>query len=121
MPLLPTQIGRAAEYLVCHILECYGIEAHHLNSTTDVLAVVASGRVIRLEVKAANPRGGYGSYRFLSNNKGKSDYYAFVAFDQSRVIFIPSDRVVGITMTIAQNQFTPERQHATLAILGELT
>jgi hypothetical protein len=121
MPLLPTQIGRAAEYLVCHILECNGIEAHHLNSTTDVLAVVASGRVIRLEVKASNPKGDCKSYRFLSNNNGRSDYYAFVAFDQGRVIFMPSDRVVSKSMTIAHDQFTPERQHATLAILGELT
>jgi len=121
MPLLPTQIGRAAEYLVCHILECHGIEAHHLNSTTDVLAVVASGRVIRLEVKAANPRDGHKSYRFLSNNNGRSDYYAFVAFDQGRVIFIPSDKVVKKSTTIPHDQFTPERQHATLAILGETT
>jgi hypothetical protein len=122
MALSATQTGRAAEHLVCYLLELNGIDAHHLNSTTDVLAIVKSGKVLRIEVKAANPaptrRHGF-VYRFQANNKGRADFYAFVAADLEAAVFAPSREITKQLISIPQRDFSWEHQVQTLIKLGE--
>lgn len=122
MSLSATQTGRAAEHLVCYLLELNGIDAHHLNSTTDVLAIVKSGKVLRIEVKASNPapsRRAGSVYRFNANNKGRADFYAFVAADLEVAIFSPSREITKQTVSIPQRDFSWEQQVQTLIKLGE--
>jgi len=121
MELRSTQTGRAAEYLCCYLLELNGIEAHHLNSTTDILAVVPSGRVVRLEVKASNTPAHKKSgdkYRFLARNAGRSDWYVFVALDIQLMIFMPSAEVKNKTITIDGSAFTELAQSSTLSAMA---
>lgn len=121
--LSQTQTGRAAEYLVCYMLELNGIEAHHLNSTTDILAVVKSGRVIRLEVKASNnpkQRATGVNYNFMIKNTNNADWIAFVALDIEAVIFMPIDMVKNQTVTLYRQDFAQDAQISTLQKLGDM-
>lgn len=117
-----TQTGRAAEYLVCYKLEIAGIEAHHLNSTTDILAVLKSGRVIRLEVKASNNPKQKSTgiiYNFHVLSTDNADWFAFVALDMEAVIFMPSDMVTAKTVTLYRQDFTQDIQTSTLQQMGD--
>ena len=53
MRLSSTQIGRSGEYYVCHLLEVAGIEVTRIDGQFDLLAVLPSGRLVRIEVKTA--------------------------------------------------------------------
>jgi hypothetical protein len=122
MALSATQTGRAAEHLVCYLLELNGIDAHHLNSTADILAIVKSGKVLRIEVKAANPtpaRRAGSVYGFHANNKGRADFYAFVAVDLEAAIFAPSREITKQFISIPQSDFSWEQQVQTIIKLGE--
>jgi hypothetical protein len=120
--LKPTQIGRAAEFLVCYTLQINGIECHHANSTTDVIATVPSGRLIRLEVKAAtSTRIGGSSYHYLASRTDNSDWYAFVALDIGLMVFMPKSHIKTKTVTIRQSEFTSQHQAETLKQLGAET
>ena len=99
-----------------------GIEAHHLNSTTDILAVVNSGRVIRLEVKASNNPKQKSTgiiYNFHVLSTDNADWFAFVALDMEAVIFMPSDMVTAKTVTLYRQDFAQDAQISTLQKLGD--
>lgn len=120
--LKPTQIGRAAEFLVCYTLQINGIECHHANSTTDIIAIVPSGRLIRLEVKASTSiRAGSKSYHFLASRTNNSDWYAFVALDIGLMIFMRVSSIKTQAVTIRQSEFTIQHQTETLKQLGAET
>jgi hypothetical protein len=117
--LSSTQIGRAAEFLVCYTLQLNGIECYHVNSTTDVIATVGSGRLIRLEVKAASaPRPKAKTYHYLASRTDNSDWYALVALDIGLMLFMPTSHITTKMITIQKSEFTAERQAETLQQLG---
>ena len=120
--LKPTQIGRAAEFLVCYTLQVNGIECYHVNSTTDVIATVPSGKLIRLEVKGATSiQTGKQSYRFLASKTDNSDWYALVALDLCLMIFMRKLQIKTKTVSIHKSEFTSEHQAETLQQLGAET
>lgn len=122
--LSKTQIGRAAEFLVCYTLQLNGIECYHVNSTTDVIVTVPSGRLLRIEVKSAtapSPRKHAKAYRFFVSKTNNSDWYALVALDTGLMIFMPRSSITTQTITIRESRFTAERQADTLQKLGAKT
>jgi len=122
--LSKTQIGRAAEFLVCYTLQLNNIECYHVNSTTDVIATVASGRLLRVEVKAATvptPRKHDNAYRFHVSKTDNADWYALVALDTGLMIFMPRTQIKTRLITIRESRFTAERQADTIQKLGAET
>lgn len=122
--LSSTQVGRAAEFLVCYTLQLNGIECYHVNSTTDVIATVASGRLLRVEVKSATTptlRKHENVYRFHVSKICNADWYAFVALDTGLMIFMPRAQIKTKLITIRESQFTEERQADTIQKLGAET
>ena len=122
--LSKTQIGRAAEFLVCYTLQLNGIECYHVNSTTDVIATVASGRLLRVEVKSATvptPRKHDNAYRFHVSKTDNADWYALVALDTGLMIFMPRTQIKTRLITIRESRFTAERQADTIQNLGAET
>lgn len=120
--LSATQIGRAAEFLVCYTLQVNGIECHHANSTTDVIATVLSGRMIRVEVKAATTtRAGRTAYQFFTSKTNNSDWYALVALDIGMMLFMPVSDIKTKVITVMQSKFTDQRQAETLQQMGAET
>jgi Holliday junction resolvase-like predicted endonuclease len=120
--LSATQIGRAAEFLVCYTLQVNGIECHHANSTTDVIATVLSGRMIRVEVKSATTtKLGRSTYQFFTSKTNNSDWYALVALDMGMMLFMPVSDIKTKVITVRQSEFTDQRQAETLQQLGAET
>ena len=124
--LSSTQIGRAAEFLACYTLQINGIECYHVNSTTDIIATVPSGKMIRLEVKAATaprprPRSGDDAYLYFTSKTDNSDWYALVALDIGLMIFMPRSHIKTKLITAHMSEFTHERQAETLKQLGAET
>jgi hypothetical protein len=120
--LRPTQIGRAAEFLVCYTLQINGIECSHVNSETDIIATALSGRMLRVEVKAATTtKAGRGTYQFLTSKTNNSDWYALVALDIGMMLFMPVSQINTKAITIGKSKFTHERQTETLQQLGAET
>lgn len=119
-----TQIGRAAEFLVCYTLQLNGIECYHVNSTTDVIATVASGRLLRVEVKSSTApmsRKSDDAYRFHIGKTKNADWYALVALDIGLMIFMQRSHIKKQTMTIRESQFTEDMQVDTIQKLGAET
>ena len=120
--LSPTQIGRAAEFWVCYVLQMNGIECYHVNSETDVIATLASGRLIRIEVKAATTvKRGKNIYQFFASKTNNSDWYALVALDMGLMIFMPVSDIKTKVITVRRSAFTDQRQAETLQQLGAET
>jgi len=120
--LSSTQIGRAAEFLVCYTLQVNGIECYHANSTTDVIATVASGKMIRVEVKSSTAKKiGRSTYQFFTSKTNNSDWYALVALDIGLMLFMPVSCIKTKTITVKQSDFTDQRQAETLQQLGAET
>jgi len=109
-----TETGRTAEFLVCYVLQCNGIEAHHINASTDVIAILKTGKMIRIEVKGASQpvkRGHRSSYIFGKNLSDNAEWYAFVALDREAVFFVPNDMAKkGQSVTIKALFFTSDEQ-----------
>lgn len=124
-----TQIGRAAEFLVCYTLQLNGIECYHVNSTTDVIATVASGKLLRVEVKSATTpalRKNDNAYRFHISKTDNADWYALVALDTGLMIFMSRTQVKTRdvktrTITVRASRFTAELQADTIQKLGAET
>ena len=117
-----TQIGRAAEFLVCYTLQVNGIECHHANSETVVIATALSGRMIRVEVKSATKtKASRDTYQFSTSRTNNSDWYALVALDIGMMIFMPVSAINTKIITVSRADFTYQRQAETLQQLGAET
>jgi hypothetical protein len=106
--LSATQIGRAGEYYVCHLLEVAGIEVTRIDGQFDLLAVLPSGRLARIEVKTATrPSRGVSIY-----HKGGSacDFWALYSIEAGvvRIVSNDSQYVKEKVIRVPQGDFTED-------------
>lgn len=117
-----TETGRTAEFLVCYVLQCIGIEAHHVNASTDIIATLKSGRLLRIEVKGSSEpvkRGHRASYVFRRTFTNNAEWYAFVALDKELVFFVPSAEITGKSITIHNSKFSEAEQKRSVESIGD--
>jgi len=119
--LSATQIGRAGEYHVCALLERHGIEASRVDGKFDLIAVLPSGKILRMEVKTAN-RNNRGSYQFL-RGKSECDYFALLNNEAMIVRMFPVHHpfIQGKrTIRLLDRDFTEEAAAADMQALLSL-
>lgn len=117
-----TETGRTAEFLVCYVLQCNGIEAHHVNASTDIIATLKSGRLVRIEVKGSSEpvkRGNRSSYLFSRTSTNNAEWYAFVALDKELVFFVPSVEIKGKSITIHNSKFSEAEQKRSVESISD--
>ena len=118
MPRTNLHIGRHGEYYVCALLEAVGVEATRSDGDFDVIGLLPSGKLVKIEVKTCSaPRRRDRSYGF-GINKGSPDVYALYAFDLGIVVFEPAEKMRALTyVSRSRSHFTQEAQEASLKAL----
>ena len=107
-----TKIGRVGEFFVAYVLERHGVECHHVDRFgMDLWCRLPDERLVTVEVKTCTGTRRSGprrpAYLFTTNSR-TADWYAFVALDIERVLFVPMHEVTAMTMRIKPHNFTAE-------------
>ena len=107
------KIGRVGEFFVAYVLERHGVECHHVDRFgMDLWCRLPNERLVTVEVKTstgARRRGGHRPAYFFSTNSRNADWYAFVALDIERVLFVPMNEVTAVTLRFKPHDFIEER------------
>ena len=107
------KIGRVGEFFVAYVLERHGVECHHVDRFgMDLWCRLPDGCLVTVEVKTATGARGRGAHLpnyFFSTNSRNADWYALVALDIERVLFVPMHEVTAMTLRIKPYDFTEER------------
>jgi len=107
------KIGRVGEFFVAYVLERHGVECHHVDRFgMDLWCRLPDGRLVTVEVKTATGARGRGAHLpnyFFSTNSRNADWYALVALDIERVLFVPMHEVTAASLRIKPYDFTEER------------
>ena len=106
------KIGRVGEFFVAYVLERHGVECHHVDRFgMDLWCRLPDGRLVTIEVKTCTGTRRSGprrpTYLFTTNSR-TADWYAFVALDIERVLFVPMHEVTAMTLRIKPHNFTAE-------------
>jgi len=106
------KIGRVGEFFVAYVLERHGVECHHVDRFgMDLWCRLPDGRLVTIEVKTCTGTRRSGprrpAYLFTTNSR-TADWYAFVALDIERVLFVPMHEVTAMTLRIKPHNFTAE-------------
>ena len=108
-----SKIGRVGEFFVAYVLERHGVECHHVDRFgMDLWCRLPNERLVTVEVKTstgARRRGGHRPAYFFSTNSRNADWYAFVALDIERVLFVPMNEVTAVTLRFKPYDFIEER------------
>ena len=78
----------------------------------DLWCRLPNERLVTVEVKTstgARRRGGHRPAYFFSTNSRNADWYAFVALDIERVLFVPMNEVTAVTLRFKPYDFIEER------------
>ena len=107
-----TKIGRVGEFFVAYVLERHGVECHHVDRFgMDLWCRLPDERLVTVEVKTCTGTRRSGprrpAYLFTTNSR-TADWYAFVALDIERVLFVPMHEVTAMTLRIKPHNFTAE-------------
>ena len=101
------------EFFVAYVLERQGVECHHVDRFgMDLWCRLPNERLVTVEVKTstgARRRGGHRPAYFFSTNSRNADWYAFVALDIERVLFVPMNEVTAVTLRFKPYDFIEER------------
>ena len=107
------KIGRVGEFFVAYVLERHGVECHHVDRFgMDLWCRLPNEQLVTVEVKTstgARRRGAHLPAYFFSTNSRNADWYAFVALDIERVLFVPMNEVTAVTLRIKPYDFIEER------------
>lgn len=107
------KIGRVGEFYVAYVLERQGVECHHVDRFgMDLWCRLPNERLVTVEVKTCTTprrRGAHRQNYYFSTNSRNADWYALVALDIERVMFIPMYEITAKTLRIQPCDFTVGR------------
>ena len=108
-----SKIGRVGEFFVAYVLERHGVECHHVDRFgMDLWCRLPDERLVTVEVKTCTSpriRGAHLPNYYFSTNSRNADWYALVALDIERVVFIPMHKIAAKSLRIKPRDFTAER------------
>lgn len=108
-----SKIGRVGEFFVAYVLERHGVECHHVDRFgMDLWCRLPDERLVTVEVKTCTSpriRGAHLPNYYFSTNSRNADWYALVALDIERVVFIPMHKIAAKSLRIKPRDFTEER------------
>ena len=106
------KIGRVGEFFVAYVLERHGVECHHVDRFgMDLWCRLPNEQLVTIEVKTctnSHRRGNRRPAYLFTTNSRTADWYAFVALDIERVLFVPMHEVTAMTLRIKPHNFTAE-------------
>ena len=112
-----TQVGRAGEFFAAYKLQMAGVEVHHHDAAFDLIAILPSGKMLRVEVKTASePKHGR-KYGFLIGGS-KADLFVFAALDVGLVKVLRPCSIGNKRMIyFPVSEFSTENEAADLAAI----
>lgn len=112
-----TQVGRAGEFFAAYKLQMAGVEVHHHDAAFDLIAILPSGKMLRVEVKTASAPKHSRMYGYLIGGS-KADLFVFVALDVGLVKVLRPCSIGDKRMIyFPTSEFSTENEAADLAAI----
>ena len=113
----PTQVGRAGEFFAAYKLQMAGVEVHHHDAAFDLIAILPSGNMLRVEVKTASAPKHRRRYGFQIGGS-KADLFVFAALDVGLVrVLRPCSIGEKRMIYFPVSEFSTENEAADLAAI----
>ena len=114
-----TQVGRAGEFFAAYKLQMAGVEVHHHDAAFDLIAILPSGKMLRVEVKtASSPRHSRRRMYGFQMGGSKADLFVFVALDVGLIRALRPCSIGGRRMIyFPTSEFSTENEAADLAAI----
>jgi hypothetical protein len=120
MRITNTDIGRAGEFLVMSRLQARGYYCVHSDSySDDIWMKLDDGSIRTIQVKTATAskkrsKNSAPKYQFLYAKNTIADFYALVALDVERVLFLTKQQFHQKTISINSDKFKEQAEHDSL-------
>jgi hypothetical protein len=110
-------VGRAGEFFAAYKLQMAGVEVHHHDAAFDLIAILPSGKMLRVEVKTASAPKHSGTYGFMIGGS-RADLFVFAALDVGLVrVLRPCSIGEKRMIYFPVSEFSTENEAADLAAI----